>query len=79
MRLARFLPPFALAAAMLAASGPTPAAGSTGGAADAFLAAREGLVGLGFSSDEAEAALSDAPDGAEAEVLIRHALGRLRR
>ena len=61
------------------ASTVSPAAGSTGGAADAFLAAREGLVGLGFSSDEAEAALSDAPDGAEAEVLIRHALGRLRR
>lgn len=49
------------------------------GTADAFLAARDGLVGLGFSLDEAEAALSDAPSDATAESLIRFGLGRLRR
>ncbi len=49
------------------------------GAADTFLAARAGLVGLGFSAEEAERALSDAPDGAEVEDLIRHGLGRLAR
>jgi Holliday junction DNA helicase RuvA len=47
--------------------------------ADAFLTAREGLVGLGFRPEEAEAALADAPDSADAESLIRHGLGRLRR
>lgn len=47
--------------------------------ADAFLAARDGLVGLGFRPEEAEAALSDAPHDAGAEELIRHGLGRLRR
>ena len=47
--------------------------------ADVFLAARDGLVGLGFRQEDAEAALSDAPPGASAEELIRHGLGRLRR
>ncbi len=46
---------------------------------DAFMAAREGLVGLGFSADDAEASLSDAPEGADAEALLRHGLARLRR
>ncbi len=49
------------------------------GDADAFLAARDGLVGLGFKPEEAEAALSDVPPDASAEELIRHGLGRLRR
>lgn len=47
--------------------------------ADVFLAARDGLVGLGFRQEDAEAALSDAPAGASAEDLIRHGLGRLRK
>ena len=47
--------------------------------ADTFIAARDGLVGLGFRQEEAEAALSDAPVGASAEELLRHALSRLRR
>lgn len=59
-----------------AASGPD---GPDTGDADIFMAARDGLVGLGFSAEDAEAALSDAPDGADAEALIRHGLGRLRR
>ncbi len=51
--------------------------GSTG--ADTFISARDGLVGLGFRQEEAEAALSDAPAGASAEELLRHGLARLRR
>jgi Holliday junction DNA helicase RuvA len=47
--------------------------------ADVFMAARDGLVGLGFRQEEAEAALADAPAGATAEELVRHGLGRLRR
>lgn len=47
--------------------------------ADVFISARDGLVGLGFKQDDAEAALSDAPAGASAEELLRHGLGRLRR
>jgi holliday junction DNA helicase RuvA len=47
--------------------------------ADTFLAARDGLVGLGFKQEEAEAALSDAEAGASAEELLRHGLSRLRR
>lgn len=47
--------------------------------ADTFIAARDGLVGLGFKQDEAENALSDAPVGASAEELLRHGLARLRR
>lgn len=41
--------------------------------------AREGLAGLGFAPDDVDAALSDAPAGLDAEGLIRHGLGRLRR
>jgi Holliday junction DNA helicase RuvA len=62
-----------------AANGAGPEAPSGPGAADVFLAAREALVGLGFRPDEAEGALDDAPEGADAEALIRHGLGRLRR
>jgi Holliday junction DNA helicase RuvA len=47
--------------------------------ADTFIAARDGLVGLGFKQEEAEAALSDAATGASAEELLRHGLARLRR
>ena len=47
--------------------------------ADVFMAARDGLVGLGFKQEDAEAALSDAPEGATAEELLRHGLARLRR
>jgi Holliday junction DNA helicase RuvA len=47
--------------------------------ADVFMSARDGLVGLGFKQEEAEAALSDAPAGASAEELLRHGLARLRR
>lgn len=47
--------------------------------ADTFISARDGLVGLGFRQEEAEAALSDAPVGASAEELLRHGLSRLRR
>jgi holliday junction DNA helicase RuvA len=47
--------------------------------ADAFIAARDGLVGLGFRQEEAETALSDAAQGASAEELLRHGLARLRR
>ena len=59
-------------------------AGATNGArtltdADVFMSARDGLVGLGFRQEEAEAALSDAPAGASAEELLRHGLARLRR
>jgi Holliday junction DNA helicase RuvA len=50
-----------------------------GAAADAYLSARDGLVALGFRADEADAALADAPGGLDAEGLVRHALGRLRR
>lgn len=48
-------------------------------AAAAFLAARDGLVALGFRPEEADAALTDAPEGLDAEGLVRHGLGRLRR
>jgi Holliday junction DNA helicase RuvA len=49
------------------------------GAADAYLAARDGLVALGFRAEEADAALQGAPEGLDAEGLVRHGLGRLRR
>ncbi|HSI31143.1 MAG TPA: Holliday junction branch migration protein RuvA [Miltoncostaeaceae bacterium] len=51
----------------------------TAGSADAYLSARDGLVALGFRPDEADAALADAPEGLDAEGLVRHGLGRLRR
>jgi Holliday junction DNA helicase RuvA len=50
-----------------------------GAGADAYLSARDGLVALGFRADEADAALTDAPGGLDAEGLVRHGLGRLRR
>ncbi len=40
--------------------------------ADVFISARDGLMGLGFRQEEAEAALADAPAGASAEELLRH-------
>ena len=46
--------------------------------ADGFMAARDGLVGLGFSPDEVDAALSDAPPSLDPEALLRHGLERLR-
>jgi holliday junction DNA helicase RuvA len=49
------------------------------GSADAYLSARDGLVALGFRPEEADAALADAPEGLDAEGLVRHGLGRLRR
>lgn len=48
-------------------------------AADTFLQARDGLVGLGFRAEDADEALSDAPQDASVEELIRHGLGRLGR
>lgn len=54
----------------------TPAAGS---GADAHIAARDGLVALGFRPEEADAALADSPVGLDAEGLVRHGLARLRR
>lgn len=47
--------------------------------ADLFLAARDGLVALGFRAEEADAALADAPAGLDAEELVRHGLKALRR
>jgi Holliday junction DNA helicase RuvA len=41
--------------------------------------AREALLALGFSADEINGALGDAPDGADTAVLVRHGLSRLRR
>jgi Holliday junction DNA helicase RuvA len=55
------------------------AAAGAAGSADAHLSARDGLVALGFRIEEAEAALADAPEGLDAERLLRHGLARLRR
>lgn len=55
------------------------AAASPGSAADVHIAARDGLVALGFRPEEADAALADAPDGLDAEGLVRHGLAALRR
>jgi holliday junction DNA helicase RuvA len=56
------------------------AAAPTGGsAADAHIAARDGLVALGFRPEEADAALTDAPAELDAEGMVRHGLARLRR
>lgn len=41
--------------------------------------AREALMALGFSGDEINGALTDAPDGADTAGLVRHGLSRLRR
>lgn len=59
--------------ALNGAAHPAPAA------ADVHLAARDGLVALGFRAEEADAALADAPAGLEAEGLVRHGLAALRR
>jgi holliday junction DNA helicase RuvA len=48
-------------------------------AAEAFLAARDALVALGFRGEEADAALAGAPSGVDAEALIRHGLAGLRK
>ena len=55
------------------------AAATSGSAADAHIAARDGLVALGFRPEEADAALTDAPADLDAEGLVRHGLARLRR
>jgi Holliday junction DNA helicase RuvA len=54
-------------------------ASAAGPATDAHLSARDGLVALGFRPEEADAALTDAPEGLDAEGLVRHGLARLRR
>jgi holliday junction DNA helicase RuvA len=46
---------------------------------DPQLLARDGLVGLGFSLQEAQELLDDAPDGLSTEDLISHALKAARR
>jgi len=48
------------------------------GRADGYMAAREGLVGLGFRPEEIDAALADAPPDLDAEALVRHGLARLK-
>jgi Holliday junction DNA helicase RuvA len=45
---------------------------------DPRLEARDGLVGLGFTVQEAEELLDGAPDGATPEALIAHALKGVR-
>lgn len=61
----------------LAGLGESPGVPSS--AADTHIAARDGLVALGFRSEEADAALVDAPADLDAEGLVRHGLARLRR
>ncbi len=55
------------------------AVATNGSAADHHIAARDGLVALGFRPEEADAALTDAPADLGAEELVRHGLARLRR
>jgi Holliday junction DNA helicase RuvA len=55
------------------------AVAANGSPADHHVAARDGLVALGFRPEEADAALTDAPSGLSAEELVRHGLARLRR
>jgi Holliday junction DNA helicase RuvA len=55
------------------------AEGSAASPAAAVIAAREGLMGLGFSAEEADEALSGAPVEADSEELVRHGLDALRR
>ncbi|MGD9694535.1 MAG: Holliday junction branch migration protein RuvA [Thermoleophilia bacterium] len=55
------------------------AGAAEGSGAGQYISARDGLVALGFTADEADAALADAPPGLEAEGLVRHGLARLRR
>jgi Holliday junction resolvasome RuvABC DNA-binding subunit len=52
---------------------------TTASQADLHITARDGLVALGFRAEEADQALADAPPGLDAEGLVRHGLGRLRR
>jgi len=47
--------------------------------AAAVMAARDGLMGLGFSAEEADEALSGAPVEGESEELVRYGLDALRR
>ncbi len=47
--------------------------------AAAVMAARDGLMSLGFSGDEADEALSGAPVEADSEELVRYGLEALRR
>lgn len=63
----------------LGALGDQPAAAPDGTGADGYLAARDGLVALGFRIEEADAALTDAPAGLDTEALVRHGLKALRR
>jgi len=49
------------------------------GAADGYVAARDGLIGLGFRPEEVDAALADAPSTRDPEALVRYGLERLRR
>lgn len=54
------------------------AASESGGAAsDALRAAREALLSMGFSTDEAELALKGAPDPSHEAGLLQYALKRL--
>ncbi|MEQ8833183.1 MAG: Holliday junction branch migration protein RuvA [Miltoncostaeaceae bacterium] len=62
-----------------AVGGDAPPAAGVAAGADAFLAARDGLVALGFRAEEADAALADAPADLDAEALVRHGLRALRR
>lgn len=51
--------------------------GAGGGSAAAIAEATDALLGMGFSSAEAAAALKGAPEYADASTLLRHALQRL--
>ena len=54
-------------------------AGGHGPATGSAVEAREALVALGFTGDEADRAVLDAPDDLDVGELVRHALSRLRR
>ena len=53
--------------------------GAEGSPAGEVLAAKDGLMGLGFSPEEADQALTGAPVEADSAELIRHGLEVLRR
>lgn len=55
------------------------AARAGGGGISAVADAREGLVALGFTPDEAAYALRDAPGDLDAAALVRHGLAALRK
>ncbi len=63
----------------VAALTPPEEGGRTITSADTFLAARDGLVGLGFRAEDADEALADAAPDATVEDLIRHGLSKLGR